>query len=54
MNKIGVVFIYSVNLYIIYNFINLAFLFVFSDDRVIRYTRADNDTCDVVDAQTSE
>jgi len=30
------------------------FLFVISDDRVIHYTGADDDTSDVVDAHTME
>jgi len=45
-----VVFIYSVNLYIISNFISSPFLFVIGDDCVIRYTGADDDRGDAVDA----
>jgi len=40
--------------YAISNFISSPFLFVIGNDRVIRYTRADDDTGDVVDAQTTE
>jgi len=36
------------------NFISSPFLFVIGDDRVIRYTRVDDDTGDDVDAQTTE
>jgi len=41
-------------LYVISNFISLPFLFVIGDDRVIHYTRVDDDTGDTVDAQTTE
>ena len=54
MNKMGALFIYSINLYNISNFISSPFLFVIGDDRVIRYTGADDDIGDVVDAQTTE
>jgi len=50
----GVLIIYSINLYFISNFISSPFLFVIGDDRVIRYTGADDDTGDVVDVQTTE
>ena len=50
----GALFIYSINLYNISNFISSPFLFVIGDDRVIRYTGADDDIGDVVDAQTTE
>ena len=45
-------YIYSVIIYVI--FINSPFLFVIGNDRVIRYTGADDDTGDVVDAQTTK
>jgi len=35
---------------IISNFISSPFLFVFGDDHVIRYTGADDDTSDVMNA----
>jgi len=54
MNKMGVLFIYCVNIYVISNFISSPFLFVICDDRVIRYVGADDNTGDVVDAQTTE
>jgi len=43
-------------LYICYRyfFISSLFLFVYGDDRVIRYTGADVDTGDVEDAQATE
>jgi len=46
--------LYSVIIYIGSNFITSPFLFVIGHDRVIRYTGADDDTCDVVDAQTTD
>jgi len=54
MNKMSVLFIYFVNLYVISNFISSPFLFVIDDDRVIHYTGTDDDACDVVDAPTTE
>jgi len=54
MNKMGVLIIYSINLYFVSNFISSPFLFVIGDDRVIRYTGGYDDTCDIVDAQTME
>ena len=54
MNKIGVSFVYFVNLYNISNFISSPFLFVIGDDRVIRYTGADDDIGDAEDAQATE
>jgi len=41
-------------IYVIFIFISSPFLFVFSDDRVIRYTGADDDTGDAKDAQATE
>jgi len=41
-------------LLIFYFCIRSPFLFVICDDRVIRYTGADDDTSDVVDAQMTE
>ena len=35
-------------------FISSPFLFVYGDDRVIRYTGADVDTADVEDAESTE
>jgi len=35
-------------------FLNSPFLFVYGDDRVIRYTRVDVDTGDAKDAQATE
>jgi len=46
--------LYSVILYVVSNFISSPFLFVIGDDRVIRYTGANDDTGDVVDAQMTE
>ena len=42
-------YFYFVNLYVIL-YISSSFLFVIGDDRVIRYTGADDATGDVVDA----
>ena len=47
-------YLYSIIIYVISNFITSPFLFVIGDDRVIRYTRSDDDTSDAVDAQTTE
>jgi len=41
-------------LYVNCIFISSPFLFVFGDDRVIRYTGADDDTGDAEDAQATE
>jgi len=41
-------------LYVIYIFISSPFLFVCGNDRVTRYTGADDDTGDVEDAQATE
>jgi len=35
-------------------FLSSPFLFVYGDDRVIRYTGVDVDTCDAEDAQATE
>jgi len=48
MNKL-VNYFYFIDLYLILC-ISSPFLFVIGDDRVIRYTRADDNTGDVVDA----
>ena len=47
-------YLHFVIVYVISNFISSPFLFVISDDRVIRDTKADNDTGDDVDAPTTE
>jgi len=41
-------------IYDIFIFISSPFLFMYSDDRVIRYTGADVDTGDAEDAQATE
>jgi len=41
-------------IYVIFIFISSPFLFVYGDDRVIRYTGADVDTGDAKDAQATE
>jgi len=41
-------------IYVIFIFISSPFLFVFGDDRVIRYTGVDDDTGDAEDAQVTE
>ena len=41
-------------IYVIFYFLNSPFLFVYGDDRVIRYTGADVDTGDAGDAQATE
>jgi len=46
--------LYSINLYVASNYISSPFLFVIGYDCVIRYTGVDDDTGDVVDAQTTE
>jgi len=38
----------------LFYFLSSPFLFVYGDDRVIRYTGADVDTCDAEDAQATE
>jgi len=49
----GVLFIILV-IYVIFYFISSPFLFVYGDDRVIRYTGADVDIGDAEDAQATE
>jgi len=49
-----VLVIFFVMLYVIYIFISSPFLFVCGNDRVTRYTGADDDTGDVEDAQATE
>jgi len=46
-------YFYIIDIYFIWC-ISSPFLFVIGNDRVIRYTGADDDTGDVVDAQTTE
>jgi len=41
-------------LYMYFYFISSPFLFVYGDDRVIHYTRANVDTGDAEDAQATE
>jgi len=41
-------------IYVIYIFLSSPFLFVYGDDRVIRYTGADVDIGDVEDTQATE
>ena len=41
-------------IYVIFYFISSPFLFVYGDDRVIRYTGADVDIGDAEDAQATE
>jgi len=53
MEKMGVLFI-CVIMYVIFIFISSPFLFVFGDDRVIRYMGADDDTSEVEDAHATE
>jgi len=53
MNKMGVWFILRI-LYLLFYFLSSPFLFVYGDDRVIRYTRADVDTGGVEDVQATE
>jgi len=54
MIKMGVLLILCYCIYYFSNFISSPFLFVFGDDRVIRYTRADDDTCDAEDVQATQ
>jgi len=42
------------HIYVIFIFINSPFLFVYGDDRVIRYTGVDVDIGDAEDAQATE
>jgi len=49
-----VYYLSCVIIYVIFIFISSPFLFVFGDDRVIRYTRADDDTGDAEDARATE
>ena len=53
MNKMGVCFIFHI-VYLLFYFLSSPFLFVYGDDRVIRYTGADVDTGDAEDAQATE
>ena len=54
MIKMGVLLILCYCIYYFSNFISSPFLFVFGDDCVIRYTRADDDTGDADDVQATE
>jgi len=49
----GVLFIIVV-IYVTFIFISSPFLFVYGDDRLIRYTRADVDTGDAEDPKATE
>jgi len=46
--------LYFAIIYVNFIFISSPFMFVIGDDRVIRYIGADDDTCDVVDAQMTK
>jgi len=51
MNYLRLIYVY---VYMLFLFLNSPFLFVYGDDRVIRYTGAYVDTGDAEDAQATE
>jgi len=53
MHKMGVCFILCF-IYLLFYILSLPFLFVYGDDRVIRYTGVDVDTGGAEDVQATE